>query len=56
MMSPEISAYFTGRYVSFRIFTLSFREYLMLKREYTAIGEPKTDLFIRRVFYCMAIK
>ena len=29
MMSSEISTYLTGRYVSFRIFTLSFGEYLM---------------------------
>lgn len=36
MMSSEISTYLTGRYVSFRIFTLSFGEYLMFKEKYAA--------------------
>ena len=44
MMSSEISTYLTGRYVSFRIFTLSFGEYLMFKSHYTEVGEPKTEL------------
>lgn len=44
MMSSEISTYLTGRYVSFRIFTLSFDEYLMFKSQYTEVGEPKTEL------------
>lgn len=44
MMSSEISTYLTGRYVSFRIFTLSFDEYLMFKSQYTEVGEPKTSL------------
>ena len=34
MMSSEISTYLTGRYVSFRIFPLSFAEYLMFRKEY----------------------
>jgi len=34
MMSSEISTYLTGRYVAFRIFTLSFREYLTFKSQY----------------------
>ena len=34
MMSSEISTYLTGRYVSFRIFTLSFEEYLTFKKQY----------------------
>ena len=34
MMSSEISTYLTGRYVSFRIFTLSFGEYLMFASLY----------------------
>ena len=42
MMSSEISTYLTGRYVSFRIFTLSFGEYLMFKSHYTEVGEPRT--------------
>ncbi len=44
MMSSEISTYLTGRYISFRIFTLSFGEYLMFKAKYAAIGDPKTEL------------
>ncbi len=44
MMSSEISTYLTGRYVSFRIFILSFGEYLMFKSQYTDVGEPKTEL------------
>ena len=49
MMSSEISTYLTGRYVSFRIFTLSFGEYLMFKSQYTEVGEPKAELanFVR---------
>ena len=31
MLSSEISTYLTGRYVSFRIYTLSFAEYLTFK-------------------------
>ncbi len=44
MMSSEISTYLTGRYVSFRIFTLSFSEYLMFKAQYAAVGDPKAEL------------
>ena len=44
MMSSEIATYLTGRYVSFRIFTLSFGEYLMFKRKFANVGEPKTEL------------
>ncbi len=44
MMSSEISTYLTGRYVSFRIFTLSFSEYLMFKSKYASIDNPKTEL------------
>ena len=36
MMSSEISTYLTGRYVSFRIYPLSFEEYLFFRKEYTA--------------------
>ena len=31
MMSSEIATYLTGRYITFRIYTLSFAEYLMFK-------------------------
>ena len=44
MMSSEISTYLTGRYISFRIFTLSFGEYLMFKEQYADVGKPKTEL------------
>ena len=44
MMSSEISTYLTGRYVSFRIFNLSFSEYLMFKEKYVAVGDPKAEL------------
>lgn len=44
MMSSEISTYLTGRYVSFRIFTLSFKEYLMFKEKYAAVEDTKAEL------------
>lgn len=44
MMSSEISTYLTGRYVTFRIFTLSFDEYLMFKKQYAELRDPKTEL------------
>ncbi len=44
MMSSEISTYLTGRYITFRIFTLSFSEYLMFKEKYDTVGEPATEL------------
>ena len=44
MMSSEIATYLTGRYVSFRIFTLSFGEYLMFKSKFANVGKPKTEL------------
>lgn len=39
MMSSEISTYLTGRYVAFRIYTLSFQEYLTFKRQYAEVGD-----------------
>ena len=39
MMSSEISTYLTGRYVSFRIYTLSFREYLTFKSQYAVVED-----------------
>lgn len=44
MMSSEISTYLTGRYISFRIFTLSFEEYLMFKEKFTTLNDPKKEL------------
>lgn len=39
MMSSEISTHLTGRYISFRIFPLSFAEYLSFRNEYGGAGE-----------------
>ncbi|MBO5418427.1 MAG: ATP-binding protein [Clostridia bacterium] len=44
MMSSEISTYLTGRYVSFRIFTLSFEEYLTFKKQYSKTDDPHKEL------------
>lgn len=35
MLSSEISTYLTGRYITFRIFPLSFSEYLTFRKEYS---------------------
>ncbi|MCL1816206.1 MAG: ATP-binding protein [Clostridiales bacterium] len=37
MMSSEISTYLTGRYISFRIFPLSFAEYLEFRKHYAVL-------------------
>lgn len=44
MMSSEISTYLTGRYIAFRIYTLSFSEYLRFKETYDTVGDPKREL------------
>lgn len=44
MMSSEISTYLTGRYITFRIFTLSFQEFLTFKKQYSIIADPKDEL------------
>lgn len=44
MMSSEIATYLTGRYVSFRIYTLSFAEYLEFKKQYTQLKEVHAEL------------
>ena len=44
MMSSEISTYLTGRYVTFRIFTLSFEEYLTFKKQYGEIDDIHKEL------------
>ena len=44
MMSSEISTYLTGRYVSFRIYTLSFEEYLMFKERYASVKSNREEL------------
>ena len=44
MMSSEISTYLTGRYISFRVYTLSFAEYLEFKKQYAQIEDKNTEL------------
>ena len=44
MMSSQISTYLTGRYISFRIFPLSFEEYLTFRKEYTELKDVHTEL------------
>ena len=44
MMSSEIATYLTGRYISFRIFTLSFDEYLMFRSKYSSLKDPRAEL------------
>jgi len=44
MMSSEISTYLTGRYISFRIYPLSFAEYLDFRKEFTAVEDPRKEL------------
>ena len=44
MMSKEISTYLTGRYVSFRIFPLSFEEYLTFRKEYAEVKDVHAEL------------
>ncbi len=44
MMSSEISTYLTGRYITFRIYPLSFSEYLTFRRRFTAISDPRSEL------------
>ena len=44
MMSSEISTYLTGRYVAFRIFTMSFAEYLTFKQQYAEVKNPRQEL------------
>lgn len=44
MLSSEIATYLTGRYVSFRIYTLSFAEYLDFKSRYTEVATPRQEL------------
>lgn len=44
MLSSEISTYLTGRYISFKIFPLSFQEYLKFKSIYTEVDSPHQEL------------
>ena len=49
MLSSEISTYLTGRYVSFKIFPLTFSEYLNFRRAYSQPKDIKSEFarFIR---------
>lgn len=44
MMSSEISTYLTGRYIAFRIFPLSFSEYMIFRKEYAEVLDPRSEL------------
>jgi len=44
MMSSEISTYLTGRYVSFRIYPLSFTEYLDFRKVFTDVSDVRLEL------------
>lgn len=44
MMSSEIATFLTGRYVSFRIFPLSFAEYLTFKKKYADVSNTHEEL------------
>lgn len=44
MMSSEIENYLTGRYVSFRVFTLSFKEYLTFTKQYRELDDNRKEL------------
>ena len=44
MMSSEIETYLTGRYVSFRIFTLSFAEYLTFRKTHSELLDTHSEL------------
>ena len=49
MMSSEIETYLTGRYIAFRIFTLSFAEYLTFRKTHTPLADARSELanFVR---------
>lgn len=44
MMSSEIATYLTGRYIAFRIYTLSFSEYIDFKNEFSTVTDTKSEL------------
>ncbi len=44
MMSSEIATYLTGRYIAFRIYTLSFSEYIDFKKEFSTVTDTKSEL------------
>ena len=44
MMSSEIETYLTGRYIAFRVYTLSFSEYIDFKKEFSTVTDIKNEL------------
>lgn len=44
MMSSEISTYLTGRYIAFRIYPLSFSEYMIFRKEYAEVLDLHAEL------------
>lgn len=44
MLSSEISTYLTGRYVTIKVFPLSFEEFLTFKKQYADIQNPRYEL------------
>ena len=44
MLSSEISTYLTGRYIAFRIYPLSFSEYMTFRKGYTEVLDSYTEL------------
>jgi len=49
MLSSEISTYLTGRYVSFRVFPLSFVEYMEFRKSYAAPVLNQNEEFARYI-------
>ncbi len=44
MMSSEIATYLTGRYIAFRVYTLSFSEYIDFKKEFSIVTDMRSEL------------
>lgn len=44
MMSSEISTYLTGRYITFPVYTLSFKEYQSFRKEFTTLEDSHKEL------------
>ncbi len=44
LLSSEISTYLTGRYISIKVYPLSFKEYLSFKKEYATLGSLHDEL------------
>jgi len=45
MLSSEISTYLTGRYISIRVFPLSFEEYLTFRKEYMHLSADNRERY-----------